>query len=80
MSTPAIIVLVTVALVSLLTLAVTVLFLVTQVKVLTANLKDLQTSLAPTLADLNAESAEMQRRLERVSTEAAKITPPRASR
>lgn len=77
MATPAIIVVVTVALVCLVVLAVTVLFLVSQVQVLTKNLKELQSSLEPTLNDLSAETQEVQRRLERVSTEAARITPPR---
>lgn len=80
MATPAIIVVVTVALVSLVVLAVAVLFVVTQVQTLSASLKDLKESLDPTLSDLTAETEEVQRRLEQVSTAAAKITPPKRSR
>ena len=80
MATPAVIVVVTVALVSLVVLVVTVLFLLTQVRMLTASLKELRAALEPTLNDLSAETEEAQRRVERVSAQAARLRQPKRSR
>lgn len=67
MATPALIVVIVAAIVSLSVLTVTILLVATQVRQLVTTLGRVQQELDPHLANLSAGTEETQRRLERVS-------------
>lgn len=66
MATPALIVVITVALVTLGTLALTILFLVGQLKVLAATVRQLREDLDPALERLSQDAAITRTELERI--------------
>ena len=73
MATPAVIVVVSVALLTLLALGVTVLVLLQHVKGLTGTVRTMQEELEPALERLSHKTAITQQELERVSDSAARL-------
>ncbi|MFP5308527.1 MAG: hypothetical protein ACLGIR_02995 [Actinomycetes bacterium] len=80
MATPAIVVVVTVAITSLAALAITLAVLLGHLKRLTATLKEMQQGLAPSLSKLSDDAAVTQRELARVSDAAERLRAQRERR
>lgn len=73
MATPALIVVITIALVSVAALTLAVVVLLGQLKRLTATVADLQIRLEPALDRLSRDAEVTQRELERISAAAARL-------
>lgn len=77
MATPALVILVTIAAVSVGAIAVAVIFLLQHLKSLAATLRRLQDELQPALEQLARDAEVTQRELERVSDAASRLSDER---
>jgi predicted PurR-regulated permease PerM len=76
-ATPAIIVVVSIAVLTIFALGLTLVYLLTHLRRLTSNLRQMQTTLQPTLQSLARDTEVTRRELERVSQAAAQLQEER---